>query len=84
MAEADEPRQYVVAHVREALARELSELNVEIAVAGRGLFLSGEVATAERCRAVARVAAEHAPGYRIHNEVSVTPVAGTGEHESLS
>ena len=84
MPEAEEPRQYVVAHVREALARELSELNVEIAVAGRALFLSGDVATAERCRAVARVAADHAPGYEVHNEVSVTPLAGAPDHEPLS
>jgi hypothetical protein len=82
----DEPKSYVVAHVREALARDgrVNELNVDVTVAGRGVFLTGEVATEERRRAITDVVRELIPEYEIHNETSVALVAEPGEPEHLS
>src|SRR5262249_15367491 len=61
---ADEPKQYVVAHVREALAAHanLNELNVDVSVASAKLFLTGVVGTEERRRALERVVTEVAAG----------------------
>ena len=82
----DEPKSYVVAHVREALARDgrVNELNVDVTVAGRRVFLTGEVATEERRRAISEVVGELLPDYEVHNETSVPAVGEPGEAEQLT
>ena len=75
--ETDEPKHYVVAHVREALARDsrVNELEIEITVVGDRIFLSGDVTTNERRAAIEQVVHECVPRYEIFNEVSVTQLA---------
>jgi BON domain len=77
--ETDEPKHYVVAHVREALAHDsrVNELEIEITVVGGRIFLSGDVTTNERKAAIAEVVHECVPRYEIFNEVSVTQLADT-------
>jgi hypothetical protein len=86
MEQEDEPKSYLVAHVREALARDprVNELHVEVTVAGRRIFLTGEVGTEQRKRAVTEVVGELLPEYEVHNETSVPPVDEPGEPEELS
>ncbi len=73
----DEPKSYLVAHVREALARDprANELNVDVTVAGRRVFLTGEVASAEHRRAVAEIVRELLPDYEVRNEAIVPPIS---------
>jgi osmotically-inducible protein OsmY len=85
-AEAAEPDAYRCERLREALARDprVSSLDLEVRLIGNGeVLVSGEVATPQRRRAVAEVVAEELPGLRLHNEVVVTPVAGTAGVEEL-
>lgn len=83
---ADEPKQYLIGHIREALAEDerLNELDIDVVVAGGRIFLSGEVATGQRRNAITAVLAERFPGYDIANEVTVTRLAPAGEPEPLS
>ena len=83
---ADEPKAYLVAHVREALARDprTSELHVDVTLAGRRIFLTGEVASEEHRRAVSDVVRELVPGYEVHNETAVPPLEAPAEPEKLS
>jgi hypothetical protein len=76
-SEADELKHYVIAHVREALACDgrVNELEIEIAVSGNKIFLSGDVATPERKEAISDVVRECLPRHEIYNEVSVTQLA---------
>ncbi len=85
-ASEDEPKHYVVAHVREALARDgrTNELHVDVAVSGRKVFLTGEVATPARREAVGDVVRELLPDYEVHNETSVQAVGEPEEAEPLS
>jgi osmotically-inducible protein OsmY len=86
MGVEEQPQDYVIAHLREAFARDgrVNELNVDVTVAGQRVFLTGEVPTEERRRAVGDVAAEVVPGYEIRNQTTVSDVAGPGEAEELS
>ena len=80
-----EPKAYLVAHVREALARDgrTNELHVDVTVAGNRIFLTGDVASEEHRRAVTDVVAELVSGYEIHNETSVPPLEPPSAPEHL-
>lgn len=82
---SEQPASYLVAHVREALASDprVAELNVEVAVAGRKVFLTGNVATSGHRQAVAEVVAELLPDYEIYNETTVPELGAPGEPEEL-
>ncbi len=82
----DEPKAYLVAHVREALARDArtSELHVDVTLAGQRIFLTGEVASEEHRRAVGEVVTELCPDYEVHNETAVPPLESPAEPEQLS
>ncbi|MFN2526464.1 MAG: BON domain-containing protein [Actinomycetota bacterium] len=83
---AEDPKHYVVAHVREALAQDprVNDLNIQVNIAGKKLFLTGNVPTDERCQTIASVVRELLPDYEIHNEVTVQSFGETGEMEKLS
>jgi osmotically-inducible protein OsmY len=83
---SEQPERYLVAHVREALASHprVAELNVDVAVAGRKVFLTGVVATLGHRAAVGDVVAELLPDYEVHNETTVPDLAAPGEPEELS
>ena len=82
----EEPDDYLIGHVRETLAHDprVNEMNIEVAVSGDGVFLSGSVPTEERRQAVSRVVAELLPDRDIHNQVTVVAVSEPTEAEELS
>lgn len=65
--------EYVAEHVRQALTTDprTLEQGLDVRVVGDEVYVSGTVSSAERCEAVTDVAAEAAPGRRVHNEVTV-------------
>jgi hypothetical protein len=81
----DQPKQYIVAHVSEALAHDprVGELDIHVKVVGDQVFLKGSVATAARKKVVGRVVQELLPDHRVHNEVAVTTTNGAPETEEL-
>lgn len=84
--EPAEPKQYLVGKIREALASDprVNELDVQVTVAGRKLFVSGHVGTPERRSAITTVLRELLPDHEVHNEVQVVTFAETNEVENLS
>jgi hypothetical protein len=83
---ANEPKQYVIGRVREALSTDprVNELDVAVTVSGRKVFLTGEVTTAERRDAVTIVVSEILPEHEIHNETTVRHYPERREPEALS
>jgi hypothetical protein len=81
-----EPETYLVAHIREALARDprTNELHVDVTVSGGRLFLTGPVTTDEHRKAVGEVVAEVAPDYEVCNETTVAAVREPHGAEDLS
>ena len=81
-----EPETYLVAHIREALARDprTNELHVDVTISGGRLFLTGPVTTEAHRKAVGDVVAEVAPDYEVCNETSVAAVTQPHEAEDLS
>ena len=70
----------MVQRLRDALATDerVAEMGVQVRVAAGGkVFLTGQVPTEERQRAVGVVAGEVLPNYEIHNETVVTEL---GDH----
>lgn len=82
----EEPKHYLIGRLREALAEDsrTNELNVQIAIAGHRVFLTGSVTTPERLEAITEVAGETVPGYEIHNQVIVIEPTETSETERLT
>lgn len=82
----DEPKQYVVARVNEALAHDprLGELDVQVKVVGQQVFLTGSVSTAPRHELITSVVADLLPGHQVHNEVVVSSGDGEPEPEELA
>ncbi len=68
---------YLAQHVRDVLAEDprVGELGIAVTVVGDHVYLSGEVATAERREAIAGVTAEVLPGHELHNHVGVTSLS---------
>jgi osmotically-inducible protein OsmY len=85
MSDERKPKQYVVAHVREAIAHDphLSELNVDVSVQGGKVFLTGVVATPERRRALTEVVRAVAPEHEICNETEVAAFPETEGAEEI-
>ena len=83
---AEEPDQYLLAHVREALAADdrTDELGVEVAVVGRTVILNGTVLTDDRRLAAAQVAAEALPEHSVRNELTVADLSEPPDPEHLS
>lgn len=67
---------YIAGQVERAVAQDerTHELGVQVQIDEGAVVLRGEVASEQRQRLVAQVAAEAAPGMAIRNEVSVTEV----------
>lgn len=82
----EEPKHYLVGKIREALAEDarVNELDIQVTVAGRKVFVSGNVTTADRRKAISTVLAELLPGYDVHNEVRVNRFVETDHVENLS
>ena len=84
------PTAYLVQHIQDALAADgrARELGVDVVVAGDRVVLTGTVTTAAQRAAIAVVAAEvtaeHAPGHRVVNELSVVSTDEGGAVEELA
>lgn len=72
-----EPEDYACQRLQEALAADtrVAELGLDVRAVGGKLFLTGQVPTEERRRAVGVVAAEVLPDYEVHNQTEVTSLA---------
>jgi hypothetical protein len=85
---ADEPPQYVAAHVRDWLAEDdrLAALDIRVRIMGRKVFLTGAVATEARRAVVTDVVAAHLPDHELHNEIAVVECleASPAEVETLT
>ena len=83
---SNEPSQYVVAHVRELLAKDprVNELELQVTVAGRKVFITGTVPTKERRDGITAVASELLPDHEIYNHTSVGVPTDEPEVENIS
>lgn len=77
------PDDYVVGHVRDALAHE-GESDVQAAVVAGRLVLTGNVATPARRDAMGVVAAQAADGLEVVNELTVLTTPDPGPAEELA
>ncbi len=81
-----ETPQYVVAHLRRALAADprTCELGIHVTIRGEVVVLGGEVSSVERKQAMETVIREQLPAARIHNDVHVTLPCSPEGAEDLS
>ena len=77
--------QYVVAKALETLTQDprLAETALHVSVTGNKLFVTGDVATAERRDAITTVLQEQFPELEIANATSVYDMVETTEEERL-
>ncbi|MGQ4600754.1 BON domain-containing protein [Nocardia sp. R6R-6] len=80
-----EQPQYIVAHLRRALAEDprTAELGVQVTIRGDVVVLGGEVSSEERKQQMETIVREQLPHARIHNDVHVTRPAPPLETETL-
>ena len=80
------PKSYLIANIREALARDprVNDLNINVSVVSDGIFLSGIVATQERHDAITSVMRESCPDLECHNETKVGIYPEANEVERLT
>jgi osmotically-inducible protein OsmY len=81
----DQPTEYLVEHVRGALAQDsrLNELHLQVSIAGRKVIVCGEVGTEERRGAVAEVVHDILPDYEVSNQATVTQTPEAPKVEQL-
>ena len=86
MGSPEEPKQYLVQRIREALAQDsrVSELEIEVKIRGGKVFLKGIVSTEERREAMTAIARELLPDHEIHNETEVITLSEEPGVERLS
>jgi osmotically-inducible protein OsmY len=82
----EEPVHYLVQHIREALAHDpqVSELEIDVKIRGKKVFLKGTVPTTGRQEAITAVAQAVAPDHDIHNETIVATLSEEPGVERLS
>ncbi len=80
-----EPPQYVAERVRDALRRDprVGELDVQVRITGARVFVNGNVATAERQRAITEIVEEILPDVEVCNETSIQNAPETEDLERL-
>jgi osmotically-inducible protein OsmY len=83
---ADEPKQYVVGRLREALATDprVNEMDLQVQVSGRKVFITGNVQTQERKEQISHVAREMCPEHEVHNQTTVREYPEMEEVEELT
>ena len=77
--------EYLIGRIQQALATDprTGELELDVRIAGGRLFLTGAVATRERCAAVEEVVREVAPDLDVANQLTVSAEAEPGPEEAL-
>ncbi|MEU7767479.1 BON domain-containing protein [Nocardia sp. NPDC049190] len=80
-----EQPQYLVAHLRRALAEDprTAELGVHVTIRGEVVVLGGEVSSESVKQQVETVVREQLPHARIHNDLHVTQHAAPTDSEDL-
>jgi osmotically-inducible protein OsmY len=80
-----EPPQYVVAHVREALAHDerVAALDIQVRIVGSDLFLTGSVSSPPRRQAAEDVVRAQVPELTIHNQLDVLPTEAPSGREEI-
>lgn len=81
---SSEGPEYLLAHIHEALADRVGELGVRATLTTTGVFLTGEVASAEQQSAIAAVVADVAPGQPVHNQTTVMDYPEVGGAEQVT
>ena len=78
--------QYVAERVRSALAADpiVNDLGVRVMIVEKKVFLTGNVATAERQARIGEIARELLPDYDVHNEVAVEEMGTAPKAETMS
>jgi osmotically-inducible protein OsmY len=86
MDPTEEPKGYLVQHIKDAFAHDprVSELEIEVKIRANRVFLRGTVPTEERREALAAIAGDVARGHEIHNETVVATLSETPGVERLS
>ena len=81
-----EPEDYAIQRLRDALATDerVAEMGVQVRMVAGKVFLTGQVATPERQKAVGAVATEVLPEYEVPNETVVTVVGDQPRVEKMS
>lgn len=81
----DTAPEYVVEHVREALAGDerVGQLDIGVSIAGDRIQLAGCVQTSERRDAIEQVVREIAPSWDVHNAIVVEELHETDAVERL-
>ena len=81
----DEPLEYSLQHIREALAADerVGELGIGVEAIGERIYLTGRVATSAQRDAAGAVVEELAPKYQVCNEIAVERLVQTSEVERL-
>ncbi len=81
-----EPPQYVAERVRDALRKDprVGELDVQVRLTGSRVFVNGNVATAERQKAITEIVEELLPDVEVCNETSIQSAPETEELERLA
>lgn len=85
MNQGSEPPEYLIGHIQQALATDprTGELELDVRIAGGRIFLTGAVATRERCAAVEEVVREVAPDLDVANQLTVSAETDPGPEEAL-
>ncbi|MEU4341982.1 BON domain-containing protein [Nocardia sp. NPDC023852] len=80
-----EQPQYLVAHLRRALAEDprTAELGVHVTIRGDVVVLGGEVSSERIKQQLETIVREQLPQVRIHNDVHVTHLAAPADIEDL-
>jgi osmotically-inducible protein OsmY len=86
VSDVEEPPDYLVEHVLDALAKDprVNELELDVALTGGKVFVSGTVASEARRRAVTEVVREMVPDREVVNQTSVLSVSPHPAPERLS
>jgi osmotically-inducible protein OsmY len=86
MDSSDEPAGYLVQRIREALAHDpqVSELELDVRIRGKKVFLKGSIPTPERRDAITEIARKVLPDHEILNEIEVVPMPEAPGIERLS
>lgn len=84
--QGEEPAQYVVARVRDALAHDerVAALDIAVRIVSRDVFITGTVATEERRVAAQAVVQSILDGYAMHNQLAVLDAKAPGGVEAVT
>ncbi|MFI6043784.1 BON domain-containing protein [Nocardia sp. NPDC051321] len=80
-----EQPQYLVAHLRRALAEDprTAELGIHVTIRGDTVVLDGEVGTEERKQVLETIVREQLPHAQLHNDVHVARPGAPAPSEAL-